>query len=166
MSFGLQLINQARAEMLALIVLWTRHTKTTCGGSGGNFSAIPPQAPLPPCWVIKNGALIFRGKESWNQFLRTFWGGMKGYENVSAGSPWDDGDLLFKPLIMRDSDNWKVCAQSAISAISAQILEIAQFAQFAEIASDKGEDGKVRWTPQSLCDSSPINKGAKSSQSS
>ena len=30
---------------------------------------------------------------------------MKGYENVSAGSPWDEGDLLFKPLIMRDSDN-------------------------------------------------------------
>ena len=61
---------------------------------------------------------------------------------------------------MRDSDNWKVCTQSAISA---QILE---FAEIAEIASDKGEDGKVRWTPQSLCDSSPINKGAKSSQSS
>ena len=25
----------------------------------------------------------------------------------------------------------------------------------------KGENGKVRGTPQSLCDSSPINKGAK-----
>ena len=23
------------------------------GGSGGNFSTIPPQAPLPPCCVIK-----------------------------------------------------------------------------------------------------------------
>ena len=69
---------------------------------------------------------------------------------------------------MRDCNCWKVCAQSAISAISAQILEIAQFAEFAEIASDKGENGKVRWTPQSLCDSSPINKTGeqKSSQSS
>ena len=59
---------------------------------------------------------------------------------------------------MRDSDNWKVCAQSTICAISAQILEIAQFAEFAEIASDKGENGKVSRTPQSLCDSSTINK--------
>ena len=42
-----------------------------------------------------------------------------------------------------------------------QILEIAQFAEFAEIASDKGENGKVRCPPQSLRDSSPINKGAK-----
>jgi len=29
------------------------------GGSGGNFSAIPPQAPLPQCCVIKNVSLIF-----------------------------------------------------------------------------------------------------------
>ena len=55
------------------------------------------------------------------------------------------------------TENGKVCAQSANSAISAQILEIAQFAQFAEIASDKDENGKVRGTPQSLRDSSPIN---------
>ena len=58
-------------------------------------------------------------------------------------------------------DIFDITAQSAISAISAQILEFAQFAQFAEIASGKSENGKVRGTPQSLCDSSPINKGAK-----
>ena len=50
--------------------------KTTCGGSGGNggnFSAIPPQASLPPCCVIKNEALIFREKTLRNGFLRTFY---------------------------------------------------------------------------------------------
>jgi hypothetical protein len=65
-----------------------------------------------------------------------------------------------------NSSRERECAQSAISAISAQILEIAQFAEIAEIASDNGENEKVSRTPQSLCDSSPINKGAKSSQSS
>ena len=35
------------------------------------------------------------------------------------------------------------------------------FAEIAVCASDKGENGKVRETPQSLRDSSPINKGAK-----
>ena len=42
------------------------------GGSGGNFSAIPPQMSLPPYCVIKNGVLIFRKKGCWNGFLRTF----------------------------------------------------------------------------------------------
>ena len=42
------------------------------GGSGGNFSAIPPQASLPPYCVIKNGTLIFREKRCQNEFLRTF----------------------------------------------------------------------------------------------
>ena len=35
--------------------------------------------------VIKSGVLIFREKGFWNGFLRTF-------ENVSAGSPWNEGD--------------------------------------------------------------------------
>ena len=53
----------------------TQNIKMTCGesgGNGGNFSAIPPQASLPPCCVIKNVVLIFREKGCWNGFLRTF----------------------------------------------------------------------------------------------
>ena len=42
------------------------------GGSGGNFSVIPPQASLPPYCVIKNGVLIFRKKALRDGFLRTF----------------------------------------------------------------------------------------------
>ena len=38
----------------------------TCGGK---FSAIPP---LPPCCIIKNGALVFMEKTLRNEFLRTF----------------------------------------------------------------------------------------------
>ena len=42
------------------------------GGSGGMTEKLPPQAPLPPCCVNKNGALIFREKTIRNEFLRTF----------------------------------------------------------------------------------------------
>ena len=42
------------------------------GGNGGNFSAIPPQASLPPYCVIKNGVLVFMEKTLRNEFLRTF----------------------------------------------------------------------------------------------
>ena len=49
-----------------------REYTKTCGGSGGNFSAIPLKASLPPYCVIKNGTLIFREKRCQNEFLRTF----------------------------------------------------------------------------------------------
>ncbi len=42
------------------------------GGSGGNFSAIPPKASLPPYCVIKNGTLIFREKWSCNGLSADF----------------------------------------------------------------------------------------------
>ena len=42
-----------------------------------NSPPFPPQASLPPCCVIKNGALILREKRCQNEFLRTFEGGMR-----------------------------------------------------------------------------------------
>ena len=46
--------------------------KMTCGGMAETSPPFPPQAPLPPCGVNKNGALIFREKTLRNGFLRTF----------------------------------------------------------------------------------------------
>ena len=59
--------------------------KCTGGGNGGMTEKLPPQAPLPPCCVNKNGALIFREKTIRNGFLRTF----RRAENVCAESPWE-----------------------------------------------------------------------------
>jgi hypothetical protein len=44
----------------------------TCGGMAETSPPFPPQAPLPPCCLNKNGALIFREKTLRNGFLRTF----------------------------------------------------------------------------------------------
>ncbi len=36
-----------------------------------------------------------------------FCGLLRMFENVFAGSPWDEGGLFFKPLIMRESGKVK-----------------------------------------------------------
>ena len=81
--------------------------------------------------VIKNGVLIFREKECWKQFLRTLWGGWKCLRKCSQDFR-GRVDLFFKPLIMRDSDTWKVCAQFANCANYAN-SHFSQKSQFAHI---------------------------------
>jgi hypothetical protein len=46
---------------------------------------LPPQAPLPPCCVNKNGVWFLGRKDVENGFLRTFWVGVKCVCRKSVG---------------------------------------------------------------------------------
>ena len=57
-----------------------------------NTPPLPPQAPLPSYYVIKNGLLIVRKKALRNGFC----GLLRMSENVPAESPWDGGDEVIR----------------------------------------------------------------------
>ena len=114
------------------------------GGSGGNFSAIPPQASLPPCWVIKNGVLIFREKWAGNEFLRTFETFWECVRKKSVGLRWWGYKVIRRFRIISymlanyaDLVNYeKIKTYSAVIAVIAvlAVLKTAITAKTAETA--------------------------------
>ena len=113
---------------------------------------------IMPLCIIKNGALIFREKGAGNGFLRTF---ETVWEYV-CGKSVEEGGLFFKPLILRDSDNWKVCAQFANCAnyANSHFSQKSQFAQVIKVKTEKWKRKGER-NPSVATRQLPYKQGSK-----